>query len=88
MPKKAYHPNAYLIDFRNIAPGLKSRTQVLNALENGAAEAKTIVKRTELNYRVVLYHLKLLETRRIVRRRGGRPFVWSITGLGQKRLKK
>ena len=38
-------------------------------------------------YGVVIHHLKLLETEKIVERKGKRPHVWLLTGLGQKRLK-
>ena len=86
MVKEVYHPNAYLIDFRNVKPGLRARTRILNALEGISADAKTLAKHTELNYGVVMHHLKLLEARGLVQRKGGRPSVWTLTGLGQKRL--
>ena len=86
MSKKIYHPNAYLVDYRNIRPGLKSRTVTLDILEEVASDAKTISERSGLNYRVVLHHLKLLESRGIVERKGNRPYIWQLTGLGQKRL--
>ena len=86
MVKEVYHPNAYLVDFRNVKPGLRARTVVLNALERISADAKTIAKRTGLHYEVVMHHLKLLEGRGLVQRKGSRPSVWTLTGLGQKRL--
>ncbi|MGD8545139.1 MAG: hypothetical protein PVH12_03085 [Candidatus Bathyarchaeota archaeon] len=86
MSKKIYHPNAYLLDYRNIKPGLKSRTVILNLIEEVASEAKNISERSGLNYRVVLHHLKLLESRGVVERRGNKPYIWKLTGLGQKRL--
>lgn len=86
MVKEDYHPNAYLIDFRNVKPGLRARTRILNALEKISAEAKAVAKQTRLNYGVVIHHLKLLEARRLVKRIGRRPSVWTLTGLGQKRL--
>ena len=82
----AFHPNAYLADFRNVKPGLKARTHILNVLEKGAADARTIAERTNLTYRVVLHHLILLESRQIVERKGRRPAVWRSTGFGQRRL--
>lgn len=88
MSKKIYHPNAYLLDYRNIKPGLKSRTVILNLIEEVADEAKKISERSRLNYRVVLHHLKLLESRGVVERRGNRPYIWKLTGLGQKRLER
>lgn len=86
MSKKIYHPNAYLVDYRNIKPGLKSRTVILNVLEEVASKAKNISEKSGLNYQVVLHHLKLLESRMVVERRGNRPYIWQLTGLGQKRL--
>lgn len=81
-----FHPNAYLADFRNVKPGLKARTPILNVLEKGPADARTIAEGINLTYRVVLYHLNLLESREIVDRKGGRPVVWKLTGFGQKKL--
>ena len=86
MVKEVYHPNAYLVDFRNVKPGLRARTRILDALERGSAGAKTIAKRTKLHYGVVMHHLKLLKAKGIVQRKGSRPFIWALTGLGQKRL--
>jgi len=86
MLEEVYHPNAYLVDFRNVKPGLRARTHILNALEKYSADAKTIAKRTGLHYGVAMHHLKLLEAREIVQRKGNRPSIWTLTGLGQKRL--
>ncbi len=86
MVNEAYHPNAYLVNFRNVKPGLRARTRVLNALERDTADAKTLANQTGLHYGVVMHHLKLLEVRELVQRRGSRPSVWKLTGLGQKRL--
>lgn len=86
MVKEAYHPNAYLVDYRNVKPGLRARTRILNALESISGVAKTIEKRAGLHYGVVMHHLKLLEARGLVQRKGSRPSVWKLTGLGQKRL--
>ncbi len=86
MNREVYHPNAYLVDFRNVKPGLRARTRILSALEKGSADAKTITKRTGLHYGVVMHHLKLLEAREIIQRKGSRPSIWVLTGLGQKRL--
>jgi len=86
MVKEVYHPNAYLVDFRNVKPGLRARTRILSALERISADAKTIAKRTKLHYGVVMHHLKLLKAKEIVQRKGSRPSIWALTGLGQKRL--
>ncbi|MCK4313434.1 ArsR family transcriptional regulator [Candidatus Bathyarchaeota archaeon] len=84
--KRVYHPNAYLVDFRNVKLGLKARTRILNVLEKISADAKTIAEQAGLSYRVVMHHLKLLETRGLVQRKGRRRSIWKVTGLGQKRL--
>lgn len=86
MPREVYHRNAYLVDFRNVKRGLRARTHVLNALEKVSADAKTIAKHAGLHYGVVMHHLKLLEARGLVQRKGQRPSIWKLTGLGQKRL--
>ncbi|MEM2147564.1 MAG: winged helix-turn-helix domain-containing protein [Candidatus Bathyarchaeia archaeon] len=86
MPREGYHPNAYLTGFKNVKLGLKARTAILDFLEKSPAEAKTIAKETGLPYNVVIHHLKLLETRGIIQRKGGRHSIWAITGFGQRRL--
>ena len=86
MNKEIYHPNAYLVDFRNVRPGLKTRSIILNAIENKPVNAKKIAEETGLNYWVSLYHLRLLKSRGIIQTKGKRPSIWILTGLGQKRL--
>lgn len=86
MPKEGYHPNAYLAEFRNVKLGLKARTAILNVLERDVAETKVIARDADLSYGVAMHHLKLLEAKGIVQRKGGRPYVWRLTGLGQRRL--
>jgi len=84
--KGGYHPNAFLVDFRNVELGLKARTAILFALEKGSASARKVALDSGLVYGVVMHHLKLLESRGIVQRKRGKPSVWNVTGLGQKRL--
>jgi predicted transcriptional regulator len=55
-------------------------------LEKNPKDAKTIVKEANLPYNVVIYHLRLLEMEGMVERKGNKPYVWTLTGLGQKRL--
>ena len=86
MLKEAYHPNAYLTSIRNVKLGLKARTKILKVLESRSLETKNIARESGLHYHVVRYHLKLLEKEGIVQRKGSRPYVWGLTGLGQKRL--
>lgn len=86
MSKEIYHPNAYLSSIKNIKRGLRARTQILNTLENHAGDAKNVANETGKPYGVVLHHLKLLESEGIAERKGSRPHVWMLTGVGQKRL--
>jgi len=86
MAKETYHPNAYLSSIKNIKRGLKARTQVLNVLERHSADAKTVGSEARISYAVAMHHLKLLKSEGIVERKGDKPYVWMLTGLGQKRL--
>jgi predicted transcriptional regulator len=86
MVKEIYHPNAHLSSMKNIKRGLKARTQILIVLERVSAEAKNIGKEAELHYGVVVHHLRLLQKEGIVVRKDGKPHIWTLTGVGQKRL--
>lgn len=65
---------------------MSARTQIIAMLENRACDAKEVSKKTGLSYKVVLYHLHLLEAENILNRSGKRPYVWHLTGAGQQRL--
>jgi predicted ArsR family transcriptional regulator len=86
MFKEAYHPNAYLSNIKNIKLGLRARTRILGILDKGSADAKTISKETGMHYEVALHHLRLLEAEGIVERKRSKTHIWTLTGLGQKRL--
>lgn len=86
MFKEIYHPNAYLVSIKNTRLGLKARTRILNALERHSGDAGALSKETEMTYGVVLHHLKRLKEEGIVCREGKRPYIWTLSGLGQKRL--
>jgi uncharacterized protein with von Willebrand factor type A (vWA) domain len=86
MPREIYHPNAYLEHIKNIKRGLKARTRILDVLEKFSADAKTVAQNAELPYGVVMHHLRLLEAENIAQRKGNKPYVWALTGKGQKRL--
>jgi DNA-binding transcriptional ArsR family regulator len=86
MLKALFHPKAFLSAKRNVKPGLVARTQIIQALENVALNARGICKVTGLSYKIVLHHLRLLEAEKVVTRRGNRPFTWELTGVGQQRL--
>ena len=71
---------------KNVKSGLKARTIILNVLEIRVSDAKAIAKEKSLSYGVVMHHLRLLENEETVNRKGKRPYIWLLTGLGQKRL--
>jgi predicted ArsR family transcriptional regulator len=88
MAKLAFHPNAYLSEIKNIRQGLASRTQILRVLERKNTTAPALAKESGLNYSVILHHLRLLESEKIVTRETDKkPHVWELTGVGQQRLK-
>lgn len=85
--KLVYHPKAFLSRKRNVRLGLVARTRILQVLEKQESNIKSIVSLSGLHYNVVVHHLHLLETERVVVRKGNkRPFVWELTGVGQQRL--
>lgn len=84
--RETYHPNAYLENIRNTRLGLSARTRILDSLDKFSGDAKTVGKGAGMHYGVVMHHLKLLEAENIVQRKSGKPYVWALTGKGQKRL--
>jgi hypothetical protein len=84
--KAIFHPKAFLSTRRNVKLGLAARTQVIQVLENTALNVRGICKVTGLSYRIVVHHLRLLETEKVATRRGKKPFTWELTGVGQQRL--
>ena len=84
--KEAYHPKAFLSSTRNIRPGLIVRTRIVLLLERETANAKFIAKKTGLSYGAILHHLRLMEGENILVRKGNRPHLWELTGVGQQRL--
>jgi len=86
MLKASFHPKAFLSQKRNVKLGLTARTRVILALEKAASNARNVASATGLNYNIVLHHLRLLEAEKVVTRKGKRPFLWELTGMGQQRL--
>jgi DNA-binding transcriptional ArsR family regulator len=86
MLRAAYHPKAYLSNIKNIRRGLQARTRILDVLDKRSVDAKNISKETEMHYSVVMHHLRLLEAEGIIGRKQSKPYIWGLTGLGQKRL--
>jgi len=86
MFKESYHPKAFLSLKRNIRPGLAVRTRILSTLERKPSTAKVIAQEIGTQYAVILYHLHLLEAEKIITRKGKKPYLWELTGIGQRRL--
>ena len=87
MFKISFDPNAYLVRKRNVRLGLTARTKILESVREQASSIKDIGRQSGLKYAVVLYHLRLLEEEKVIRRGGEkRPYTWSLTGVGQKRI--
>jgi predicted transcriptional regulator len=86
MPRETYHPNASLTHVRNTKRGLRARSSILTKLQNSSGEATSIAREAGLSYGSVMHHLKLLVAEGIVTREGRRPYMWMVSGLGQKRL--
>jgi len=84
--KASFHPKAFLSQKRNVKLGLTARTRIILALEKAASSIRSVADTTGLNYEIVLHHLHLLEAERVVIRKGKRPFLWELTGVGQLRL--
>jgi hypothetical protein len=86
MSTEIYHPNAYLSCIKNVKRGLRVRTQLLNLLTLRNTTIKVFEKKLGRSYRVILHHLKLLEIEKIILKKGKKPYLWEITGFGQKSL--
>jgi predicted transcriptional regulator len=86
MFKEAYHPKAYLSNIKNIRRGLQARTRILDVLDKRSVDAKNIANETGMHYGVIRHHLRLLEIEGIIERGQGKPHIWVVTGLGQRRL--
>ena len=86
MFKRTYHPKAFLALKRNVHLGLNARTRIISLLEKNGANVRAIAKETKLSYASALHHLHLLEAENIVMHKGGTPYQWELTGLGQRRL--
>jgi predicted transcriptional regulator len=86
LQKHEAEPRAYLRKVQNILPGVMSRTKVIRILGENWKSATKISKETGLSYKVVTYHLRLMENEKIVNHKSKRPKLWSLTGLGQQRI--
>ena len=74
------------MNVRNVKCGLRARSKILEIIEEKPSDAAGIVRASTLSYNAVMHHLRLLKDENIVSKHGRRPYYWSATGLGQKRL--
>jgi predicted transcriptional regulator len=86
MFKGAYHPKAFLSNTRNVKQGLVTRTRIASALDKQPCTAKIIGEETGTSYSSIMHHLHLMESECIVKRSNTKPYVWELTGAGQKKL--
>ena len=85
--QEAYHPNAWLSDFRNVKAGLERRTEILCILETCLATANQLSERINVTYSTILYHLHNLEGRGIIKKAGVKtPYEWLLKSVGQQTL--
>ena len=87
MPRLNYYPQAYLSKKRNLKTGLRSRTNILKALELGEKTTREIAETMGISYACIIHHLHLLQAENYVKRIGvKKPFKWRKTELGQQKL--
>jgi predicted transcriptional regulator len=86
MFKGSYHPKAFLSNTKNVKQGLVTRTKIASVLDIMSCTIKTIKEKTTINYSSILHHLHLMENEHIVKRNNKRPYIWELTGAGQKKL--
>ena len=86
MFKNSYHPKAFLLNTKNVKQGLVTRTKITNLLDEVPCTARIINEKTSSSYSSILHHLHLMENEHIVKRNNNRPYIWRLTGTGQKKL--
>jgi hypothetical protein len=86
MFKASYHPKAFLSSTKNVKQGLAARTKIASVLDRGASTAKAISGDAGTSYSSVMHHLHLMENDEIVKRSDKKPYIWGLTGMGQRRL--
>jgi len=75
-----------LIKTKNVKKGLVARTKIVSTLESLQCSVRTISERTGVHYSSILHHLHLMEGEHIVARNDKKPYIWKLTGMGQKKL--
>ncbi len=79
--QEEFEAQAYLRNIRNVGPGLKARSKIINAIRiNKGRNSREIASATEISYSGVAHHLRYMKAERIVEK--GKQ-GWTLTGLGQ-----
>jgi len=86
MSKGHYHPKAFLLKTKNVKQGLVTRTKIASALDEIPCTAGKIGGKTGVSYSSIIHHLNLMKNEHIVKRNNNKPYIWELTGAGQKRL--
>ncbi len=86
MIRDYYHPKAFLLKTKNVKKGLATRTKIVSTLDTLQYTAKAINEKTGIHYSSILHHLHLMENENIIKRNDKRPYIWVLTGVGQKKL--
>jgi predicted transcriptional regulator len=73
---------------RNKKKGIEARSMILKTLETKSYSTKDLLKNTNLHYSALLYHLKLLEKNKLIKRKAEskKLTLWEKTGLGQQSI--
>jgi DNA-binding HxlR family transcriptional regulator len=85
LSEEIQHPNAFIPNLRNRKAGIHARSLILRALEEKSYSVKELREQTNMMPSTLRYHLRLLESNMLIRRRpmAKRRVIWEQTGLGQ-----
>jgi predicted transcriptional regulator len=86
MIRDYYHPKALLSKIKNVKKGLITRTKIVSTLDLLQCTVKIINEKTGIHYSSILHHLHLMENENIIKRNDKKPYIWVLTGIGQKKL--
>jgi predicted ArsR family transcriptional regulator len=82
------HPDAKIIDERNMSRGIRVRSRILRFLERTDEDqtVSQIAEELELSWGQVYFHLGRLHAVDVVEKEGNRPSRWRLSPFGQRRL--
>ncbi len=82
--QKGIEAQAYLRGIRNVEPGLRARSKIINAIKlNRGKSSREIADAAKISYSAVGHHLRNMRSEKIVEKGNE---GWSLTGLGQQTL--